>query len=266
MLPELAHIMNKLRVLFSLVVSFLRVVLIFSTTLTTVTFLFISYPFKNFFNIHIFFIRMWGYFCIKFFGFKVVVKNVEKDVLGFYVAPHSSFWDIIILSYFIDGFFISKAEVKKWPLVGLGAKLINTVFIEREKGSSALLALSKGSKKVLEEDKYSIIVFPEGTRTPKHMSPFKDGVFYASKNLNYPIIPVIIYYKPEAMFYSFKKKNFVKEILGQAWALERPQVYVEYLEPVYPSKFETIEEYKKFVHDLMSNRFKQVIKLSEAIF
>lgn len=266
MLPGLILIMSKVLLLFSIIVSLTRVALVFATTLATVTLLFVSYPIKNLFNTHIFFIRMWGYFCIKFFGFKVVVKNVEKDVLGFYVAPHSSFWDIIILSYFIDGFFISKAEVKKWPLVGFGAKLINTVFIEREKGSSALLALCKGAKKVLEDYKYSIIVFPEGTRTPKHMSTFKDGVFYASKNINYPIIPVILYYKPESMFYSFKKKNFIKEILGQAWALERPQVYVEYLEPVYPSKFETVDEYKKYVHELMSSRFKQVIKLSEAIF
>lgn len=266
MLPGLILIMSKLVLLFSLSISLIRVLLVFIVTTAIVVLILLSYPIKNFFNIHIFLVKTWGYFCIKFFGFKVVVKNVVEDTLGFYVAPHSSFWDIIILSYFIDGFFVSKAEVKKWPVVGFGAKLINTVFIEREKGSSALIALSKGSKKVLEEDKHSIIVFPEGTRTAKHMIPFKDGVFYASKNLNYPIIPVIIYYKPENLFYSFKKRSFIKEIIFQAWSLERPKVYLEYLEPVYPSKFENVDEYKNFVYELMSDRFKQVIKLSEAIF
>ncbi|MDA0261899.1 MAG: lysophospholipid acyltransferase family protein [Proteobacteria bacterium] len=92
-----------------------------------------------------------------------------------YVANHSSWLDIVVLSCVIPGSFVSKSEVKKWPIFGQLARLQRSVFIERRSNLAANHRdeirdrLNAGDK---------LILFPEGTSSDgNRVLPFKSALF-----------------------------------------------------------------------------------------
>ena len=80
----------------------------------------------------------------------------------FVVSNHISWLDIPVLAAHGDIHFLSKAEVRQWPLVGRLALAAGTLFIRRGSGESAQKAADIA---VHLRDGRSICVFPEGTTT-----------------------------------------------------------------------------------------------------
>jgi 1-acyl-sn-glycerol-3-phosphate acyltransferase len=96
---------------------------------------------------------------------------------GAVVANHSSWLDIFALNARKRVYFVSKAEVAKWPGIGWLARATGTVFIERNRKKAreqTLLfqeRLSAGHK---------LVFFPEGTSTDGiRVLPFKTTLFAA---------------------------------------------------------------------------------------
>ncbi|HJW30305.1 MAG TPA: lysophospholipid acyltransferase family protein, partial [Saprospiraceae bacterium] len=88
----------------------------------------------------------------------------------------------------------AKAEVKHWPLVGFGAHLVGTIFVNREDKSSRLETAS-AIRQALEE-KDSILVFPEGTTTAGPGTlPFKPRSFVAAEMAKAKVQPFAIRYE-----------------------------------------------------------------------
>ena len=77
-----------------------------------------------------------------------------------FVANHCSWLDIVALGGAVPGCFIAKAEIAKWPGIGLIAKLGRTIFVSRNRGTVA--QEQRQLEKRLEQGD-SIILFPEGT-------------------------------------------------------------------------------------------------------
>lgn len=200
-------------------------------------------------------IRAWGKTSSFIYGVKRLRIGKPKEV-GVYVAPHSSFWDIIILSSELPGFLVSKAEVVKWPAVGIAAKATRTIFIDRSKGTKALKHMLNSAQKLFKAGK-SLILFPEGTRMYEHMGRFKKGAFYVSFNAKKPIIPVILHYIPKDNMIFRKKRDFISELFLQSMT-RKNSIRIEYLAPVYPDKFESVTELKDYVKDLMVKRYKEI--------
>lgn len=95
-----------------------------------------------------------------------------------YVANHTSYLDIPVLSAVTEACFIAKAEVATWPLFGWLAKLQRSVFIERRAQRSAEHRdvirdrLQQGDK---------LILFAEGTsHDGMRVLPFKSALFSAA--------------------------------------------------------------------------------------
>lgn len=99
----------------------------------------------------------------------------EKPTL--YVSNHISYLDIFVLGD-IRAYFIAKAEVASWPVLGRYARYQNTLFIERKAGrAKRQLEVMQGH---LRSEK-SLILFPEGTSTDgAHVEPFKSSLFEAA--------------------------------------------------------------------------------------
>src|SRR5262249_42721342 len=98
---------------------------------------------------------------IRLLGFKVRVHGImARTPPVLFVANHSSYLDIPVLGTLIQGSFIAKAEVARWPLFGMMAKLQRTVFIERK--SSRTLD-HKDSMRARLGSGQNLILFPEGT-------------------------------------------------------------------------------------------------------
>jgi 1-acyl-sn-glycerol-3-phosphate acyltransferase len=79
------------------------------------------------------------------------------------VANHVSWLDIFVLNTVQPARFIAKAELKRWPLVGLMIAGCGTLFIERERRRDAHRVNDHAREVLAAGD--TIAIFPEGTTT-----------------------------------------------------------------------------------------------------
>jgi len=79
------------------------------------------------------------------------------------VANHISWLDIFVLNTIQPARFIAKAELKRWPLVGLMIAGCGTLFIERERRRDAHRVNDHAREVLAAGD--AIAIFPEGTTT-----------------------------------------------------------------------------------------------------
>jgi 1-acyl-sn-glycerol-3-phosphate acyltransferase len=96
---------------------------------------------------------------------------------GAVVANHQSWMDIFALNARKRIYFVSKAEVAKWPGIGWLARATGTVFIERDRKKA------KEQTQLFEtrlKAGHKLLFFPEGTSTDGlRVLPFKTTLFAA---------------------------------------------------------------------------------------
>jgi len=80
---------------------------------------------------------------------------------GLLVSNHLSYFDILLISSVTPAVFVSKAEVRRWPLFGWLAKLGGTIFIQRERRLQ-VGAVNRKIQAAL-DDGALVAIFPEGT-------------------------------------------------------------------------------------------------------
>lgn len=96
---------------------------------------------------------------------------------GAVVSNHTSWLDIFALNACKRVYFVSKAEVAKWPAIGWLARATGTVFIERNPQKA------REQTKIFEnrlKTGHKLLFFPEGTSTDGlRVLPFKTTLFAA---------------------------------------------------------------------------------------
>ncbi len=110
-----------------------------------------------------------------------------------YVANHQSYEDILALyTIFKQYKWVSKAEIFKLPVFGW--IMYFNRYIKLERGSKkGVFRMLKTARDYLEKDS-SIMIFPEGTRTPDgEIKRFKTGAFFLALDKNVPIVPIVLY-------------------------------------------------------------------------
>jgi lyso-ornithine lipid O-acyltransferase len=98
----------------------------------------------------------------KAFGIRCIVHG-QPPSNGLVVSNHLSYLDIVIISSVMPCFFVSKAEIKRWPYFGEAARSGGTIFIDRKsRASTAEVAGQIGERLKLP---IPVLLFPEGTST-----------------------------------------------------------------------------------------------------
>ena len=111
----------------------------------------------------------------------------------FVVANHVSYLDVFVLGSLIPAVFVSKQEVRDWPVVGWVAWLQRTIFIAR-RPARAIDELAPLGEAL--ENGFNVIMFPEGTSTNgTSVLPFKSALFEAPKRANAYTQPVSLIYR-----------------------------------------------------------------------
>jgi 1-acyl-sn-glycerol-3-phosphate acyltransferase len=109
------------------------------------------------------------------------------------VANHISWLDIPVLAQALPVTFLSKAEVRSWPLIGSVAARGGTLFIQRGAKNAADSAIA-----LIEQELgigSSVLIFPEGTTTDgNQLRRFHPRLFAAAQNSGCPVQPVAIRY------------------------------------------------------------------------
>jgi len=113
---------------------------------------------------------------IRILDAKVTVRGEQiKDGAVLFVSNHASYADISIIGAHIRGCFVAKAEVAKWPLFGICAKLSRTVFVDR-RARYARAQAEKMKQRFQNGDR--LIFFAEGTTSDgNRVLPFRSSLF-----------------------------------------------------------------------------------------
>ena len=110
------------------------------------------------------------------------------------ISNHLGYIDGFVLGSLFPVVFVSKREVKKWPVIGLWTILCGTIFINRQKKDQVGLLVSEMSRKLKEGA--NILLFPEGRATNgERMLPFQTAPLAAPLRNRSIIVPVSLVYK-----------------------------------------------------------------------
>ncbi|PKN48414.1 MAG: hypothetical protein CVU58_06020, partial [Deltaproteobacteria bacterium HGW-Deltaproteobacteria-16] len=101
-----------------------------------------------------------------------------------FAANHQSQFDIFALQGYLgcDFRWLAKLELFKIPVFGKAMQMAGYIPVDRAHGRKALKSLDEAARRIA--DGTSVIIFPEGTRSPDgRLGQFKAGV---------PVVPVAI--------------------------------------------------------------------------
>ncbi|CAE6706262.1 lysophospholipid acyltransferase family protein [Paraburkholderia nemoris] len=140
--------------------------------------------------------REWSLKMLRLCGMRLVVHNdsARLDRGALVVANHISWIDIYVINAWRPTPFVSKAEIRQWPVVGWLAQQLDTVFIQREKRSDAKRIMHELSDRLSAGE--LMCVFPEGTTTNGlALLPFHANMFQAAVSASVPVQPLCIMYE-----------------------------------------------------------------------
>jgi 1-acyl-sn-glycerol-3-phosphate acyltransferase len=133
-----------------------------------------------------------------------MILNIKVSVVGdeghlerggyVIISNHMSYVDGIVLGSIFPVLFVSKREVRKWPVIGPWVRLCGTIFINRQKKGLVGLLVAEITRKLKQES--NILLFPEGTSTNgEQMLPFQTAPMAAPLRSRSIIVPVTLTYR-----------------------------------------------------------------------
>ncbi|MDZ4103635.1 MAG: lysophospholipid acyltransferase family protein [Hydrogenophaga sp.] len=107
------------------------------------------------------------------------------------VSNHMSWLDILVLNAAHPSRFVSKADVKSWPLLGSLITGAGTLYIERESRRDAMRVVHHMAERLRAGD--VLTVFPEGTTGDgRALLPFHANLLQAAIAANAPVLPLAL--------------------------------------------------------------------------
>ena len=171
-------------------------------------------------------------------------KNIPNEPC-IIVANHRSALDGIIITARMkyktiqNTFFFAKEKHWQTKFARFMAGKNNVIVMDINKNLKASL---QQMSYVLQQGK-NVIIFPEGTRSRDNkLKQFKETFAILSKELNVPIVPVVIKGSEKAVFRPVKFPRFFARI------------GVEFLIPIYPEPNESVETLKHRVEDSIKTK------------
>lgn len=209
-------------------------------------------------------------------GIRVKVKGgkLAKARKLLILSNHASYLDIFALGSVFKTNFVSKADVKKWPMFGWIASLGNTVYITRNRmdAKNQISVLDKA----FEGRKLPLIIFPEGTSSNGcEVLPFKSSMFAMFENQIGKKSDNNIVIQPVSMAYVSKRGRRISDSERQAFAwwldsqtitnhlfgaVKAMPVGVEIIigDPIDISKFKDRKELASYCHNIVESGFNKL--------
>lgn len=175
-------------------------------------------------------------------------ENFEKPSI--IISNHQSHLDIMYtLAIHPKIIVLTKEWVWKNPFYGIIIRYLDFLPVN----DNFVNSLDKLKEKI--KDGYSILIFPEGTRSENcNIGRFHNGAFYIAKMLNLDIIPIVIH----GIGHFFPKKEFL---------LRKGKVHVEILKRIPNNEIfndkNTILEISKIFKKIISNEYTKIAEKIE---
>jgi 1-acyl-sn-glycerol-3-phosphate acyltransferase len=127
-------------------------------------------------------------------GIRTEVSGLEHVTpAAVYMSNHQSVLDIgaLVETLPVSWRFVAKKELTYVPFFGWALALSDQIVIDRSRRARAVASLARGARQI--RDGASVIIFPEGTRSPDGtLRELKSGGFHLAIEAQAPIVPVTV--------------------------------------------------------------------------
>jgi 1-acyl-sn-glycerol-3-phosphate acyltransferase len=169
-------------------------------------------------------IGWWSLGLLHAIGVRFRARGTFRTGATLVVANHVSWLDIAALHAVCpQARFVSKADVRRWPLLGWLIAAVGTLFIERERKRDALRVVHQMAAALTEGG--VVAVFPEGTTGDgRSLLPFHANLLQAAIGVGVPVQPVALRYTEPGLDWS-PTVSWVgaTTLVHSVWAIARAQ-------------------------------------------
>lgn len=194
-------------------------------------------------------VAAWCGALLQMFGVSLHASPVTARQTGrgrLIVANHRSTADILLLLREFGGQMVSRADVAHWPLVGIAARSVGTLFVDRSDAASGATAV-RMIRGLLARPS-TVIVFPEGTTfSGDEVRPFRGGAFIAALRAGADIVPVGLAYQTGSGA-SFVNESFGAHLWRMA-AADPSKVAMCVGEPIVPAQEKNAGKLRDRAHE-----------------
>jgi 1-acyl-sn-glycerol-3-phosphate acyltransferase len=189
----------------------------------------------------------------------VLVPDGKRPIV--YVSNHSSWVDIAVLGGILEGCFIAKEDVSRWPVISTVARLGRTIFVSRQRNTTAK---ERDEMQAVLDRGEALVLFPEGTTSDgARVLPFRTPFFAVAMGENAPILqPVSIVYdrlgglplgRSARPVFAWYGDMDIASHFGKLGQLRGMRVTVVLHEPVDPKDFRDRKELAQAVWDTVAH-------------
>lgn len=178
--------------------------------------------------------EQWSREILSLFNLKVDVKGSPQGPGSscLFIGNHISYLDIpVLMNHVPDISFVSKKEVKFWPLIGKAAEQVKTIFVDRGSAYSREMAKRQIATAVVKEKK-QVAIFPSGTTAIRRSAFWKKGVFEIAEKNQIAVQPFRVRYDPLGVAAYVGKDHFFFHML-ELFKQNEIKVIIEFHEPVF---------------------------------
>ncbi len=127
-------------------------------------------------------------------GVRIRWEGKFPDQPAVLMGNHRSYVDAILFPVGFPVVYVGRVESKSWPVIGWGASLMGTIWVDRQSKESRRATRAAVRDRLREG--MGIVIFPEGTtyRGPELLE-YRPGMFYTCAEEGFPIVPVALEYR-----------------------------------------------------------------------
>jgi 1-acyl-sn-glycerol-3-phosphate acyltransferase len=141
--------------------------------------------------------QRWSQRLLRILGIELQINGAPLVERGLLVANHVSWVDIFVINALTPAAFVSKAEVRQWPLIGWLAAVNETVFLRRGSRGHARIINDEIAQRM--RDDRHVALFPEGTTTDgSQVLHFHAALLQPAILTGHPIQPLALRYRTPA--------------------------------------------------------------------
>ncbi len=141
--------------------------------------------------------RRWAMMLLAAVGVRVELHGPPPGPGSLVVANHVSWLDVLAVATVVPVRLLAKREVRSWPLIGLMAARVGTVFLDRQRLHALPAAVSAVAATLRTGGRVG--VFAEGTtRCGRTRGRFRPAAFQAAIDAAAPVVPLALSYTDTA--------------------------------------------------------------------
>lgn len=136
----------------------------------------------------------WSAQMVAALGIQVEALGEPSTAASLWVSNHISWLDILVINAVHPARFVSKADVRRWPVLGWMVACGGTLFIQRERKRDALRVVHQIAEALKAGD--IVAMFPEGTTGDgQSLLPFHANLLQAAVSTEVPVQPLTLRYR-----------------------------------------------------------------------